>query len=205
MAVTRTVAVKRRGNAVNHIQRIATKLGSGGTVRVGFLEGRTYPASDSSEFIKKMNEQRLEAAVAKASTRQLLNGGKVTAPKPRSARARRARMADLGIQTSLSVAQVAFWQNFGTKRAKARPFFSNTIDELKPTLGERLAKVAKATGFDTAKTLALMGTGIKDKIVKSIVDWPADNADFTVALKGFNKGLIHHGIMQRSVDFEVKT
>lgn len=195
MAITRTVSVTRKGNARNHIQRIATKLGSGGTVRVGFLEGRTYPASDSQKFLKTMNKINREAAKA---------AGKPIKKRPKVQANRRARMGDFGVTTSLSVAQVAFWNNFGTKRARARPFFSNTIDELKPTLGETLATVAKKTGFDTRRTLELMGTGIKDKIVKSIVDWPADNADLTVALKGFNKGLIHQGIMQRSVDFEVK-
>lgn len=136
------------------LNRIAQKMGKGGVVRVGFLEGRTYPAGPK---------------------------GKV-----------------------LNVAQVAFWQNFGTKRARARSFFSNTIDELKPTLGARLAKVAIATNYDTKQTLELVGTAIKDRIVRAIAQWPADNAPSTVSRKGFNKGLIEQGIMQRSVDYEVR-
>jgi hypothetical protein len=105
---------------------------------------------------------------------------------------------------SLSVAQVAFWNEFGTRRAPARPFFRNTLYDLAPTLGKRMGKIAKATNYDSAKTLALLGTGIKDQLVKAIVDWPADNAKSTEKRKGFNKGLIDTGVMQRSVDFEVK-
>jgi hypothetical protein len=48
-----------------------------------------------------------------------------------------------------------------------------------------------------------MGEGIQGRLVKKIVDWPADNAPLTVAIKGFNKGLIDQGIMQRSTGYEV--
>jgi hypothetical protein len=137
------------------LKRLATRLGTGGSVRVGFLEGRTYPAGKKGK--------------------------------------------------TLNVAQVAFWNEFGTKKAPARPFFRNTVADLAPTLGARLAKVAKATNYDVKKTLELMGTGIKDRIVKAIVDWPPDNAERTVKKKGFNHGLIDTGVMQRSVDFEVKS
>lgn len=153
----RAVSVKIKGGDKLGpvLKRLAARLGTGGSVRVGFLEGRTYPAGKKGK--------------------------------------------------TLNVAQVAFWNEFGTKKTPARPFFRNTVAELAPTLGARLAKVAKATDYDALRTLALMGTGIKDKIVKAIVDWPADNAERTVKKKGFNKGLVDTGVMQRSVDFEVKT
>lgn len=136
-----------------YLRKLAERMGSGGAVKVGFLQDKTYPANSKGK--------------------------------------------------SLSVAQVAFWNNFGTSRTRARPFFSNTVKDLIPTLGARMAKIAKATNYDTHQTLALVGTGIKDRIVRSIAEWPADNAPRTVDAKGFNKGLVHQGIMQRSVDFEV--
>ena len=135
-----------------YLRDLASKM-SKGSVRVGFLEGATYPSAP----------------------------GKKT----------------------LTVAQVAFWNNFGTSRAPARPFFSNTIAEQSPTWGKKLAAIAKATNYDTKRTLALMGENIKDDIVRSIVDWPRDNAESTEQRKGFNKGLIDQGIMQRAVDYEV--
>jgi hypothetical protein len=106
---------------------------------------------------------------------------------------------------ALHVAQVAFWQEFGTSRAPARPFFRNTVAAKSPAWGADMAKIAKAAGFKTADVLRLMGERIKDQIVQAIVEWPADNAPSTVARKGFNKGLIYRGVMQRSVDYEVKT
>lgn len=105
---------------------------------------------------------------------------------------------------ALPVALAAFWNEFGTTRSKPRPFFRNTIAELAPTLGKRLAGVAKATNYDSERTLALMGEGIKDMIVAAIVAWPADNAESTVAKKGFNKGLVGvDKIMQRAPAYKV--
>jgi len=150
------ISISRRGDLNKALESLAKKIGTSPSVRVGFLEGRTYPAS------KK--------------------GGK-----------------------PLPVARVAFWNEFGTQRAPARPFFRNTIANLEPTLGKRLAAVAKSVGYDGEKTMALMGLGIKDKLVRAIAEWPPDNAPSTVAKKGFNHGLIDKGVMQRSVDYEVKT
>lgn len=149
------VEVKVTGGAglAKHLSGLAAKLGRGGVVRVGFLEGATYPAA---------------------------------AAKP-----------------GLNVAQVAFWNEFGTARTMPRPFFRGMIRADSPRWGRELAKIAQATHFDTERTLELMGQRIKDQLTKAIVDWPADNAPSTVARKGFNKGLIDTGVMQRSVDFEV--
>lgn len=104
---------------------------------------------------------------------------------------------------SLHVAQVAFWDEWGTSTSKPRPFFRNMIEAESPTWGKKLAAITKATGYDGPRSLALMGTLIRDQLVKSIVDWPADNAPSTVSKKGFNKGLVDKGVMQRAPDFEV--
>lgn len=101
------------------------------------------------------------------------------------------------------VAQVAFWNEFGTSKAPARPFFRQTINKHSPHWGLDLGKFLVKVGYWKNQALSLLGTEIKDEIVQSIVDWPADNAPSTVAKKGFNKGLIDSGVMQRSVDFEV--
>lgn len=106
-------------------------------------------------------------------------------------------------QPSLHVAQVAFWNEFGTSKAPARPFFRTTVKEKSPQWGDDMAKIAEATGLNTGKILALMGERIKDQLVQAIVEWPADNAPSTVERKGFNKGLVDKGVMQRSVDYEV--
>jgi len=146
------VKVSGGDKLAKQLARIAHR-GRGGAVRVGFLQGATYP--------------------------------------------------NKGQKAGQPVAQVAFYNEFGTSRAPPRPFFRNMIHDKSPSWGRDMAKIAKAADFDTQKILTLMGQRIKDQLVKAIVDWPADNAPSTVARKGFNKGLIDTGVMQRAVDFEV--
>lgn len=128
------------------------------SVRVGFLEGATYPATQGA------------------------NGR----PRPR-----------------LNVAQVAFWNEFGTLRAPARPFFRQTIARESPGWGGKLGKFLRASHLDTGVALRALGTDVKDAIVQTIDAWPADNAPSTARRKGFNHGLVHTAHMMRSVDFEV--
>jgi hypothetical protein len=44
---------------------------------------------------------------------------------------------------------------------------------------------------------------MRDDLEAAIQRWPADNAPFTVAIKGFNKGLTDSGKMARAPDFEL--
>jgi hypothetical protein len=108
--------------------------------------------------------------------------------------------------SGLSVAQVAFWNEFGTTRAPPRPFFRRMIAAQSPQWGAQLGKIAKASGYDSKRTLDLMGENIKGELVKSIVDFttPALSPN-TIRRKGFDKPLIDTGVMQRAVDHEVKT
>lgn len=106
-------------------------------------------------------------------------------------------------EKTLHVAQVAFWNEFGTVRAPARPFFRNMVADQSPQWGAKFAKIVQASGLNNRRALGLMGEHIKDELVKAIVDWPADNAPSTVAKKGFNKGLIDTGVMQRAPAYEI--
>jgi hypothetical protein len=103
----------------------------------------------------------------------------------------------------LPVAQVAFWNEFGTSRVPPRSFFRGAIRDKSKNWGAQLGAAVKHYNFDGAKALAVLGEIVKDDIVSSITAWPADNAESTVKAKGFNKGLIDKGIMQRAVDFEL--
>lgn len=132
-----------------YLQQLAGKLASGGAVKVGFLEGATYP-----------NGQR--------------------------------------------VAQVAFWNEFGTSRAPPRPFFRTTIATKSSEWGEKFAKALPYYQMDGAKALAALGTIMQSDIRESIVKWTTPpNAPSTIARKGFNKPLIETGVMQRKVDYKV--
>lgn len=104
----------------------------------------------------------------------------------------------------LPVAQVAFWNQFGTSRTPARPFFSDMIARKSPRWGVSLGNILRANDYDAEHSLALMGEGIKGQLQKSIVDWSEPpNSRRTVKIKGFNKPLIHTALMLRSVDYQV--
>ena len=106
---------------------------------------------------------------------------------------------------ALHVAQVAFWNEFGTTRIPSRPFFRSTIQKQSPTWGDRLGKAVKATNYDGQKALALLGQSMRDDVESSIAQWAAPgNAPSTIARKGFDKPLVDTGTMQRAVDYEVK-
>jgi hypothetical protein len=102
------------------------------------------------------------------------------------------------------VAQVAFWNEFGTSRTPPRPFMRQTVAQGQKTWGAALAKIAVATNYDSEKTLSLMGEGIKGQIQKSINQFTTPELSAaTVRQKGFAKPLIDTAVMLRSVDYQV--
>lgn len=132
------------------LAEIAGRLGSGGNVKVGFLEGATYP-------------------------------------------------------DGTSVPTVAFFNEFGTSKSPPRPFFRRMIAAKSPGWGNSMAKAAQATGYDSARTLAIMGEGIKDQLVASIVSLTSPPLKpSTVQRKGFDKPLIDTGVMQRAPAYVVE-
>jgi len=104
----------------------------------------------------------------------------------------------------LSVAQVAYWNEFGTKTSPPRPFFRGMIAKDSPAWGNRLTKILLSVNYDINLTLIRMGGTIINELQDSIIEF-ADppNAASTIAKKGFNKPLIDSGDMQRKVQAEV--
>lgn len=106
---------------------------------------------------------------------------------------------------ALPVAQVAFWNNFGTSRTPARPFFTIAVKSQQGHWGRDLADFAKVTNYDSKRMLGLMGKSIQEDVVHMIVVWSQPpNSARTVSVKHFQKPLIDDGTMQRSVTFQVK-
>jgi hypothetical protein len=103
----------------------------------------------------------------------------------------------------LHVAQVAFWNEFGTSRAPARPYFRGMIRRDQDNWGVKLGRYLRASDFESDRAFALLGLDVKDSLTNSIASWPADNAPSTIARKGFDHGLVDKGIMQRATDYEV--
>lgn len=103
-----------------------------------------------------------------------------------------------------SVAQVAFWNEYGTATIPPRPFFRNTIAEHKDEWPKQAAEMLEANGGDVRQTLADMGEVVKGQIKMTIQDFrEPPNAAATVKKKGFDKPLIDTGTLWRSIDYEV--
>lgn len=103
-----------------------------------------------------------------------------------------------------SVAQVAFWNEYGTATVPPRPFFRNTIAEHKDEWPKQAAEMLEANGGDVRQALADMGEVVKGQIKMTIQDFrEPPNAAATVKQKGFDKPLIDTGTLWRSIDCEV--
>lgn len=187
-----------RGGAglARKLDEIARKITTANSVRVGFIDRATYPAKESGagkllKAIDKLNRVGPHQPGKKPNRVRKYNKRRkefVGPPKP---------------PPILYIAQVAWWDEYGTSTSKARPFFRNTIASESKLWGRMVAAGMAEHNYDSAQVLRLLGEHIRDQLVKAIVDWPADNAPLTVAIKGFNKGLIDKGIMQRHVEYEV--
>lgn len=102
------------------------------------------------------------------------------------------------------VAQVAFWNNFGTKRAPPRPFFANFVEDQQPTWAAKLGVALRVTGYRTKGALEILGADMAGHLRESIVllnDPP--NAPYTLAHKKGSKPLVATGWMLRNVTWVV--
>lgn len=101
------------------------------------------------------------------------------------------------------VAQVAFWNEYGTRTAPVRAFMRSTIDSDKDVWVENLGKLLQTQ--ETGKALNVIGAEMAGSITQSILTFTEPpNAPYTIAKKGFNKPLVDSGVMSRSVSWEVQ-
>lgn len=120
--------------------------------------------------------------------------------------------------TGQYVAQVAYWNEYGTTLSPPRPFFRNAIkDKSKEWL--ELYKDTQFQTRDMYKTLGIVGTVIKDDIATSITDltsppnseitinggWirHSNGKAFKVKGKGSSNPLINTGFMRNNVSYEI--
>lgn len=108
-------------------------------------------------------------------------------------------------ETGIPVAQVAFWNEYGTTNAPSRPFFRRMIEEQSSGWAVLLAKAAEHYEYNGSMVLKFMGEKIGEDLQSSITGWQdPPNAESTVRMKGFNKPLVHTNHMHNSVGYEVK-
>lgn len=169
----------RGGEKFNEaIRDIVGKLSTKGTMRVGFLSGATYPDAPPRQIAKTYGKMQ-----AKGYTGAIAGAKKGT----------------------LSVATVAFWNEFGTSRSPARPFFRNMIAAKSNEWGPALALALRRNNYDTRLSLNQIGSGIAGQLRESIIETnEPPNAESTIRKKGFSKTLVDSGHMLQSVDFEIE-
>lgn len=162
-----------------HLKTIVGKLGKGAAVRVGFFESETYPGG-TYHFSKSARKGMSPETAAFAG---FLEGKKKFAGP---------------------VAQVAFWNEFGTKRSPARPFMRHTVASKGLRWGNALGQALRANNYDAHAALADVGEGIQGQVREAITNWvDPPNSKVTRELKGVNKPLIDSGVMRRAVDYQV--
>lgn len=108
---------------------------------------------------------------------------------------------------SVTVAQVAAWNEFGTIHMPARPFMKQTVTENKEKFGEmlKLAGQEVLQGTDTTEALNKVGVVAKALMQKQIDEGSfAPNAPSTIKMKGSSKPLIDTGQMRQSVNYVVR-
>lgn len=99
---------------------------------------------------------------------------------------------------------VAALNEFGTGTMPPRPFFRNAIADNKDKWGPNLGTALVKTNFQADRALALLGESIIGQIQDSINKLTSPPlAASTIQRKGFEKPLIEHGDMLRSVDKRV--
>jgi hypothetical protein len=104
----------------------------------------------------------------------------------------------------LSVAQVAFWNEFGTRRAPSRPFFRTTIAQESKKWGDHLGMALKHYNDNGELALRAVGQEMRDDVEAQIQRWTTPgNAPYTIRRKGFDKPLVHTSVMVRAPDFEI--
>lgn len=106
----------------------------------------------------------------------------------------------------LTVAEVAFFNEFGTVTAPERSFLRSTIDENRRKLEKKTAELfskVESGRMDAKKALDALGFLIQELIRKKILETnDPPNAPRTIAAKGFNNPLVDSRQLWRSITFE---
>lgn len=156
------------------LAKIASQLREARVLRVGFLEGATYP----SQQVSHSNN-----------------------PKPRKKHASAGSASGpLNVATVAAFNEYGV----PSHNQPPRPFFRNMIADKSPEWPKAIAKLLKSTNYDAQKTLEITGEAIKGQLQKSIIDLVAPPlAPSTIRAKGSAKPLIDTSHMLNSVDYEV--
>ena len=106
-----------------------------------------------------------------------------------------------------TVAQIGFWNEFGTTRIPERSFMRSTIKDKKKdivALQKGLLKKIVKGDMEVETGLGLVGEKMSDFIRQKIVDISSPpNTPFTISKKGSSNPLIDTGQLKNSIIYEV--
>ncbi|MGC8517913.1 MAG: hypothetical protein ACP5P4_05210 [Steroidobacteraceae bacterium] len=186
---TVTLNISGGGKLAGKLSEYSRKLETARLVRVGFLENARYSAADDQiRADRLLKRSRTAAADGHPEWSAILNVWGMWGKEH---------------SRTLSVAQVAYWAEFGTSTQKPRPFMRRAVSTHKTQWVTALVKHLKESSFDARYSLKKVGTEVADDFVEAIQTWPADNKPLTTYIKGFNAGLRDRGTLAKHVDFEV--
>lgn len=177
------------------LREIAEKIGAPKTLRVGFLEGATYPDGTPVALVAAANEF----------------GGTVTVPAHDVTINRDIKkdgtFANDGkfVKADKANFQTTHHVDEYTIDTPARPFFRGMIAKRKGEWPGDLGKIIKASNYDEDLSLGRMGTLIQEQLQQSIREFnDPRNAKSTIAKKGFDKPLVETAHMQNSTGFDIQ-
>ena len=112
-----------------------------------------------------------------------------------------------GYEDGVTVAQVAAWNEFGTRNMPSRPFMRDTVNLNKAEVKRTFDEAAKAilNGSTEDRELEKIGVLAKAMMQKQITDGGyAPDAPSTVRKKGSSHPLIDTGQMRQSVNYVIR-
>lgn len=107
-------------------------------------------------------------------------------------------------RAGLPVAAIAAGLEYGEGQNHARPFMQTTFGKQAGGWSHAFVALVKQ-GQGAAVALGTIGQVMKEDIIATVLEWPADNAPSWAEFKGFNHGLILSGHLSRSIESEVST
>lgn len=187
--------LKGKGKLVAKLAKIAANVQKSDGVKVGFIDGKTYPDGTPVAQVAYWNEygatiqikertQTIHKKIGKNG--ELLKNGRFV----KKSQSNFAGDHKIGAHTVV---------------IPPRPFFRQMFAEKSPNWGKELGEVLRATQFDTKRSFGLMGVRIKDSLVQSIETFSdPPNATSTIRQKKHSHPLQGKTrLMKKSVSYEV--
>lgn len=106
-------------------------------------------------------------------------------------------------RAGMKVASIAAALEYGVGQNHPRPFMQQTFAQRKMEWHDAVVKLFMA-GVPVRDAMLSVGQIMKEDIMKTITDWPADNAESWARFKGFNHGLIQTSHLLKSIESQVE-